>query len=108
MADEPTGNLDTASGDKIMQFIHNIYEKDDKTIIIVTHDARIAKIANRSLRIEDGLIKGEYTQESYTETGLPIDEEKYKKMVERMIDKKKKMEELFKEIMEMEEVVIDV
>ena len=58
LADEPTGNLDTEAGNKVMQFIHDIYKKDGKTIIIVTHDVHLTKfIKERKLyKLRDGRI----------------------------------------------------
>ena len=58
LADEPTGNLDTAAGNKVMQFIHDIYKKDNKTIIVVTHDVSLTEfIKERKLfKLKDGRI----------------------------------------------------
>lgn len=55
LADEPTGALDTASGENVMQIIHGLHEKGH-TIILVTHDPRIAANANRVIEIRDGRI----------------------------------------------------
>jgi putative ABC transport system ATP-binding protein len=56
LADEPTGNVDTTSGNKIMNILENINSKGE-TIIIVTHDPAIAKRAKRILRIQDGIVR---------------------------------------------------
>jgi putative ABC transport system ATP-binding protein len=58
LADEPTGNVDTTSGNKIMGILENINTQGE-TIIIVTHDQLIAKRAKRILRIRDGLVNEE-------------------------------------------------
>ena len=58
LGDEPTGNVDTKSGDKIMEILENINNKGE-TVIIVTHDPNIAKRASRILRIEDGVVREE-------------------------------------------------
>lgn len=55
LADEPTGALDTASGENVMQIIHGLHEKGH-TIILVTHDPKIAANANRVIEIRDGRI----------------------------------------------------
>ncbi|MFH0860645.1 MAG: ABC transporter ATP-binding protein [Candidatus Altiarchaeota archaeon] len=56
LADEPTGNLDTKTGEKIMALLTRLNREENKTLIIVTHDQRIAKQANRTIRIVDGKI----------------------------------------------------
>ena len=55
--DEPTGNLDSETGREICHYLSKLCETDKKTIIIVTHDDRIARLARRVLRLEDGLWK---------------------------------------------------
>lgn len=54
-ADEPTGALDSASGENVMEIIHQLY-RDGHTIIMVTHDPKIAAQANRVIEIKDGEI----------------------------------------------------
>lgn len=56
MADEPTGNLDTKSGDEIMTLLKNLNKERGTTLIIVTHDPEIAELTNRVISIRDGLI----------------------------------------------------
>jgi putative ABC transport system ATP-binding protein len=55
LADEPTGNLDSKSGTEIMALINNL-NKEGMTIIIITHDPRIADYCRRIVHIMDGLI----------------------------------------------------
>lgn len=57
LADEPTGNLDTKTGDYILEFLNKLHEKEGKTIIIVTHDLDIVKYATRVVYIRDGEIE---------------------------------------------------
>ncbi len=59
LADEPTGELDTKTGQEILDLFGLLNRDLGKTIIIVTHDARVADIASRILEIEDGKIIGE-------------------------------------------------
>jgi putative ABC transport system ATP-binding protein len=59
LADEPTGELDTETGSEILELFKKLKEEYGKTEVIVTHDRRVGRIANRALRIEDGLIAGE-------------------------------------------------
>jgi putative ABC transport system ATP-binding protein len=56
MADEPTGNLDTAAGNEIMKILLEMNEKYDTTLIIVTHDPEIGEQAQRIIYIRDGAI----------------------------------------------------
>jgi len=55
-ADEPTGNLDTANGDKIMALFHRINESKKTTIVYVTHDLDYANQAKRKIELIDGLL----------------------------------------------------
>ena len=57
LADEPTGNLDTKTGDYILDFLSKLHENEGKTIIIVTHDLDIVKHATRIVYIRDGEIE---------------------------------------------------
>ncbi|MDR2719274.1 MAG: ABC transporter ATP-binding protein [Nitrososphaerota archaeon] len=57
LADEPTGELDTANARIIAEYLLKINQELGKTIIMVTHDPSVARISNRILRIEDGIIK---------------------------------------------------
>lgn len=53
-ADEPTGNLDSKSGSEVMKILCEIREKMNKTLVIITHDTRIAEMAVRRFHIMDG------------------------------------------------------
>jgi putative ABC transport system ATP-binding protein len=57
MADEPTGNLDTKSGDEIMELLLNLNKEQGTTIIVVTHDPEIAELTNRVIHIRDGVVE---------------------------------------------------
>ena len=56
MADEPTGNLDTTSGDEIMRLLLDLNKKRGTTLIIVTHDPEIAEMTQRIVMIRDGVV----------------------------------------------------
>jgi putative ABC transport system ATP-binding protein len=56
MADEPTGNLDSQSGDEIMALLKNLNQERGTTLIIVTHDPEIAALTDRVISIRDGRI----------------------------------------------------
>jgi putative ABC transport system ATP-binding protein len=63
LADEPTGELDTKTGHEILELFRRLNQDLKKTILVVTHDQRVANIAHRVLQIEDGKITGETTRE---------------------------------------------
>lgn len=56
LADEPTGNLDSKSSDEIVELLKKSNRDYKQTIIMITHNMEIAKIANRIIKIEDGKI----------------------------------------------------
>ncbi len=58
LADEPTGNLDSRTGEEIMQLFEQLYEQGN-TIIVVTHEEDIARHARRIVRLRDGLIESD-------------------------------------------------
>jgi putative ABC transport system ATP-binding protein len=58
LADEPTGNLDSRTGEEIMQLLENLYQHGN-TIILVTHEPDIARHARRSIHLRDGLIESD-------------------------------------------------
>ena len=57
LADEPTGNLDTKSGDEIMEFLLSLNEERGTTLVIVTHDPEIAVQTQRIVQIKDGVVE---------------------------------------------------
>ena len=59
LADEPTGNLDTATGGEILKLIHGLHERLGATILVVTHDATVAESCERTIHLRDGRIVGD-------------------------------------------------
>ena len=53
-ADEPTGNLDSATGDAIMAILSELHKKQGVTMLMVTHEPELAKTADRVIRMQDG------------------------------------------------------
>jgi putative ABC transport system ATP-binding protein len=58
LADEPTGNLDTETGESILALLKDLSVRDRKTVILVTHDPEAAAIADRVIRLRDGCVSG--------------------------------------------------
>jgi putative ABC transport system ATP-binding protein len=56
LADEPTGNLDSKTSDTVLEILTNMAKQSKITIIMVTHDPDIAKLADREIHMKDGLI----------------------------------------------------
>ena len=56
LADEPTGNLDSANSARILEILTGIQKKHGMTLIVVTHEDEIARAAPRHIRIHDGRI----------------------------------------------------
>jgi len=68
LADEPTGNLDSKTGEDIMALFHEIYSKGN-TIILVTHEEYIANHAKRVIRLLDGKVESD---KQVTERTIPV------------------------------------
>ncbi len=58
LADEPTGNLDSASGAAIMELIQQLHQERKVTVVLVTHDPNIAARAERTIQLRDGTVAG--------------------------------------------------
>src|SRR3989344_1064214 len=59
LADEPTGNLDSIAGANVLGLLENLWKKEGKTIIMVTHDLKLASHAKRIVQLKDGqILKG--------------------------------------------------
>ena len=62
MADEPTGNLDTKSGEEILRIFKQLNNERGITIVFVTHDPEIAEYGSRTIHLRDGLIEKDVPQ----------------------------------------------
>jgi len=74
LADEPTGNLDPETADSIMAFLHEL-NVEGRTIVMVTHDLRVARRAKRKLRLVKGGIQPDEQFASRPEEALPVEEQ---------------------------------
>jgi putative ABC transport system ATP-binding protein len=68
LADEPTGNLDTAGGEQVMKLLRELVSKHGQTVVMVTHDTEIAAAADRVLRMRDGLIAHDHRPNAVIES----------------------------------------
>ena len=59
LGDEPTGNLDSKTGMEVLDLLHKLWKEEGKTIIIVTHDLKLASYAKRIIKLKDGQIVDE-------------------------------------------------
>ena len=59
LADEPTGNLDTATGAEILKLIRDLHDRLGATILVVTHDRTVAESCGRTITLRDGRIVGD-------------------------------------------------
>jgi putative ABC transport system ATP-binding protein len=62
LADEPTGNLDTANGEHILQLLLSLNSKEGTTLVLVTHDPALAAHATRRITLRDGLVVSDEQQ----------------------------------------------
>jgi putative ABC transport system ATP-binding protein len=64
LCDEPTGNLDTKTGRAVIEFFEKLNSEDGVTLLIVTHETRVSKVAERIIRVQDGqMVEGEEVAE---------------------------------------------
>jgi putative ABC transport system ATP-binding protein len=62
LADEPTGNLDSKTGDDIMELFLRLHRETNLTVVLITHDPEVARRAKRLIRIRDGRIESDERQ----------------------------------------------
>ncbi|HEX6865269.1 MAG TPA: ABC transporter ATP-binding protein [Thermoanaerobaculia bacterium] len=67
LADEPTGNLDGATGRKILEILTGLWRKEGTTLVLVTHDPAVAALADRRIHLRDGRIEREETAAAATQ-----------------------------------------
>lgn len=65
LADEPTGNLDSKSGQEVMMILHDIARDEGRAVVMVTHDPRVEDIADRILWLEDGRLRDRKSEEHH-------------------------------------------
>lgn len=80
LADEPTGNLDTRSGDEIAGLMRDVVKKYGRTVVMVTHDPRIAAYADRIVFLKDGRIVDETLLERKNDGNAAVVAQKIKEI----------------------------
>ncbi|MDE5715730.1 MAG: ABC transporter ATP-binding protein [Anaeroplasmataceae bacterium] len=70
LCDEPTGALDYLTGKSILKLLHDTCRNTSKTVIVITHNAELTKMADHVIRVKNGQVVEEY----YNEKPLPIEE----------------------------------
>jgi len=73
LADEPTGELDTENAAIVVQYLRKVNQELGKTIIMVTHDPSIARVSDRILRMNDGLVQADVSPTVETHGGHTSD-----------------------------------
>ncbi|MGB8992916.1 MAG: ABC transporter permease, partial [Desulfobaccales bacterium] len=68
-ADEPTGNLDSKTSEEVLELFRRLNEEEGVTIVLVTHDANVARSAKRIIRITDGMVEAEEPQTQKAQGG---------------------------------------
>ena len=79
LADEPTGNLDTKTGQEIIALFQKLEREKGITVIFVTHDPEVAEYTQRIIRIRDGLIEGDY-QVDHVKLAEPLSEPEFEEV----------------------------
>jgi putative ABC transport system ATP-binding protein len=67
-ADEPTGNLDSVSGENVVNILRKLHDEDGHTVVLITHDERIACMAERIVALQDGKIVSDCTTKEFLQT----------------------------------------
>jgi len=75
LADEPTGALDSKTGVEIMELFQSLHKDNSQTVILVTHDAYVARHANRIIKLSDGKIVSDDVNKNLIKAGTPRIEE---------------------------------
>ncbi len=69
LADEPTGNLDTQTGDEILKLVRDVHARLGATVVIVTHDMKVARSCHRTITLLDGRLVEDVRREAPEATG---------------------------------------
>jgi ABC-type lipoprotein export system ATPase subunit len=84
LADEPTGELDVDSADAVYDLLAAAAKRADATLLLVTHDQRAARIANRVVRIRDGRLSEQWTPDAPHDEELVVDDRGWVRLPEAL------------------------
>jgi putative ABC transport system ATP-binding protein len=70
LADEPTGNLDSANGERLIAMLRELVDNHGQTLVLVTHDPSVASQADRVIHVRDGLIADDADQQPAVSSGV--------------------------------------
>ncbi|WP_299375792.1 ABC transporter ATP-binding protein [uncultured Kiloniella sp.] len=68
LADEPTGNLDSTTGEMVIELLFKLQKDHDTTLILITHDPRLAAMCNRTITLQDGQLEEETSNKAAKDT----------------------------------------
>ncbi|HEY6790410.1 MAG TPA: ABC transporter ATP-binding protein [Trebonia sp.] len=71
-ADEPTGSLDTLTGEKVMDLLTGLAREQGSTVVLITHDARIAAYADRVVMVRDGIVSADLGAAAASAKAVPL------------------------------------
>jgi putative ABC transport system ATP-binding protein len=87
VADEPTGNLDTVSGDELMELLRALNQDEGRTVVMVTHDLEYLRYATKLFHIVDGLLVEEFDQKGAKKLAVSLRNKKGERGRETVQDK---------------------
>jgi len=71
-ADEPTGSLDTLTGEKVMDLLTGLAREQGSTVVLITHDARVAAYADRVVMVRDGIVSADLGAAASPAKAIPL------------------------------------
>jgi putative ABC transport system ATP-binding protein len=71
-ADEPTGSLDTLAGEKVMDLLTSLAREQGSTVVLITHDARVAAYADRVVMVRDGAVSADLGAAASPAKAVPL------------------------------------
>lgn len=75
LADEPTGALDSKTGKQVLEILHNLWKKEGKTVVMITHDLKLAEYASKIIELKDGKVLRIYDNESKSKKKIKLSKE---------------------------------
>ncbi|NWF95062.1 MAG: ABC transporter ATP-binding protein [Candidatus Thorarchaeota archaeon] len=76
LCDEPTGDLDHKTGGEVIRLMRDLAKKDNRAVLVVTHDPEVARMADRVMLLRDGQLVEELVSEFFRHSGVDVDSER--------------------------------